>query len=225
MLATYTCVRGASSRSRAIAASNDARNSATGVISPACGRQASFAPIITVTSPGLCRAASAICPGSSSTRAPDLARFQLRDASAGAPTSRSARLFTAGSEPVAHDTSGQSVSSPQASKPRVMESPTAATDAGRGFHSGVGEGLGRAGAASRRSASAPLLLSGDPTHPDRAAPQTSASAPASAAARRTARRTGGTGGGGAQAPPSRVKASCRRATGPTVRHPKRPGAR
>ncbi|GAA3235786.1 hypothetical protein GCM10020256_53920 [Streptomyces thermocoprophilus] len=45
--------------------------------------------------------------------------------------------------PVAHDTSGQSDSTEQASKPRVMESPTATIDSGCGFHDGVGLADGR----------------------------------------------------------------------------------
>ncbi|GAA3065381.1 hypothetical protein GCM10020000_56460 [Streptomyces olivoverticillatus] len=46
--------------------------------------------------------------------------------------------------PVAQEASGQSESREQASKPRVMESPSEAIDAGRGFQAGRGLGLGRA---------------------------------------------------------------------------------
>src|SRR5690606_41480701 len=51
-------------------------------------------------------------------------------------------ICTASSVPVAQDTSGQSASTEHASKPRVIESPTAATDRGCGFQSGVGVGEG-----------------------------------------------------------------------------------
>ncbi|GHF70726.1 hypothetical protein GCM10018783_45470 [Streptomyces griseosporeus] len=45
--------------------------------------------------------------------------------------------------PVAQDTSGQSDSTEQASKPRVIESPTAAIESGLRFHDGVGLAEGR----------------------------------------------------------------------------------
>ncbi|SCE03419.1 hypothetical protein GA0115235_110970 [Streptomyces sp. DpondAA-F4a] len=176
-LDTYTCARGASARNCRSDASKEARKSATGVISSTESRQASLAPIITVTSSGRSFAASAICSGSCAIRAPDTAWFQLCEAAFEGPRSRSARLRTASSVPVAHDTSGQSASTEQASKPRVMESPTAATEAGLAFHAGVGDGL--------REGRAVLPPSPAPPQPVNTATPTVATAVSAAAARRT----------------------------------------
>ncbi len=77
-------------------------------------------------------------------REPETAWFQLFSAARDGPSSRSASERTEASVPVAHDASGQSVSTEQASKPRVIESPTAAIDRGRWFQSEVGEGDGEA---------------------------------------------------------------------------------
>lgn len=180
-LETYTCAFGAPARNCRIDASNDARKSATGVISRTESRHASFAPVITVTSSGRSFAASAICSGNCTIRDPDTAWFQLRSAAFDGPSSRTARLRTASSDPVAHDTSGQSASTEHASKPRVIESPTAATDPGRGFQSGVGEGDGEAprvaaGAFRDTPPSAPSEL-----HPASAATPTHESAVSAAA--------------------------------------------
>lgn len=52
MLDTYTCALGSFLRRVAIASSNCARKSATGVIAEVVDRHASFAPAITATSSG-----------------------------------------------------------------------------------------------------------------------------------------------------------------------------
>lgn len=101
-------------------------------------RQASLAPIITVTRSGFSFAAAAICSGNCAILAPVCAWFQLRVEAPDAPSSRTARLRTSLSVPVAQDTSGQSASTEQASKPRVMESPTAATEPGSRSQTGPG---------------------------------------------------------------------------------------
>lgn len=236
-LDTYTCVFGAEARSCRIEASNDERKSAGGVMRSTESRQASFAPIITVSSSGRSFAAITICSGSCAIRAPDTAWFQLCEAALDGPRRRTARLRTPASVPVAQDTSGQSASTEQASKPRVMESPTAATEAGLTSHSGVGEGL-RAPAVLRGEASP------SPLHP------VSAAAPASAAAARRApaplaRRRDERSGIPVFPPatcvnlplahprsprwqalmPSRVNARRIMGPGPTVRHTTGPGAR
>lgn len=117
--------------------SKEARKSATDVMVPVSAAHASFAPISTVTIAGWWAAAARAWSGRSATCAPDRATFQLL-----AAPSRVLTLSTCCRPPVAHDTSGQSDTGLQASKPRVMESPSAATLLGWVFH-------GRAGAASR----------------------------------------------------------------------------
>jgi len=74
---------------------------------------------------------------------------------------------------VAQETSGQSVSTPHASKPRVMESPTAASEAGLLSQAGVGFGEGFALAVG--AAESPPTAS-HPATPTRAAVRTAATA-------------------------------------------------
>ncbi|GED87226.1 hypothetical protein TNCT6_43110 [Streptomyces sp. 6-11-2] len=126
-----------------IAASNSARKTDTGVIVSRESRQASFAPAMTVTNCGFFRTACAIWPFSSAIRDPVTAKFQLRWAAPVNPSNRTARLLTDASLPVAQDASGQSVSTMQESKPRVMESPTAAIESGLVFQTGGGAADGR----------------------------------------------------------------------------------
>lgn len=85
---------------------------------------------------------------------------------------------TAGSLPVAQDTSGQSASTEQASKPRVMESPTAATEAGAVFQRG-------AAAFGVRSLPGPGSAESQPVT---VAARTATATPAPATVRRTLRR-------------------------------------
>lgn len=144
-------------------------------------RQASFAPIITVTRSGLSFAADAICSGSCAIRAPVSAWFQLRAAAPDAPSSRTARLRTPLSVPVAQETSGQSASTEQASKPRVMESPTAATEPGSRSQTGPGLADG--------CAAAPFVVpSGPESQPARTAVPSNESAARTVAAVRERRR-------------------------------------
>jgi hypothetical protein len=76
--ATYTWDLGESRRSVRSASSNCSRKARTGVIARVDPRQASLAPISTVTSPGRLAPARRICAGRSDIRAPVSARFQLR---------------------------------------------------------------------------------------------------------------------------------------------------
>ena len=107
----------------------------------------------------------AIWPGRSAIRAPVTRVVPAALAAAAAPEQPLRRgCRTAVSVPVAQDTSGQSESTVQASKPRVMESPTAASESGLRVPDGGGGRLrpaarpGRAGrvapAASQPSAAA-----------------------------------------------------------------------
>lgn len=95
-----------------------------------------------------------------------------------APSSRTARLFTSVLAPVAQDTSGQSASTVHASKPRVMESPTAATEDGLESHNGVGDGDGFA---SRARVPEDPSASPPPVRHNAARPRTAAVVPASTA--------------------------------------------
>jgi hypothetical protein len=81
--------------------------------------------------------------------------------------------------PVAQDTSGQSDSTVHASKPRVMESPTAAIDVG--LRSQVGVGFGNALAVVPRGAGE---LSPTASQPATATPRRAADARARAARER-----------------------------------------
>lgn len=144
-------------------------------------RQASLAPIITVTRSGFSFAAAAICSGNCAILAPVSAWFQLRVEAPDAPSSRTARLRTSLSVPVAQDTSGQSASTEQASKPRVMESPTAATEPGSRSQTGPGLADG--------CAAAPFVVPSRPeSQPVRTALPSNETAARTAAAVRERRR-------------------------------------
>ncbi|GAA3305207.1 hypothetical protein GCM10020295_58340 [Streptomyces cinereospinus] len=87
------------------------------------------------------------------------------------PSSRTATLSTSGLLPVAQDTSGQSVSTPQASNPRVMESPTAATEAGLRSHTTAGAASARCRPRPASSGASPPTAS-QPASPSTAAVST-----------------------------------------------------
>ena len=91
---------------------------------------ASLAPIRIVTCCGRSPTAFLACAGRSRILAPLAARFQLWEA--GLASTRAATLATERRLPVAHDSSGQSVRIPQASKARVMESPEGGQRGGAG---------------------------------------------------------------------------------------------
>ncbi|GAA3853105.1 hypothetical protein GCM10023084_04110 [Streptomyces lacrimifluminis] len=80
------------------------------------------------------------------------------------------------SAPVAQDTSGQSDSTEQASKPRVMESPTAAMEAGLLSQAGVGVADGFAFARVPSGAGDVPPAASHPATPSRAADTTAAAA-------------------------------------------------
>jgi hypothetical protein len=150
-LATYTCVFGSARRRDFSESSNSARKSATEVIAEVEARQASFAPTITVTNCGFGRRRLADLRGQVGHPRPGLRVVPTALGRARLPQQPYGETVDRGRLPVAQDTSGQSDRTEQASKPRVMESPTAASEDGLLSHSGRGGG-------GLRLAAVPLLL-------------------------------------------------------------------
>ena len=145
------------------------------VIAGTESRQASLAPTITVTSSGFCARRLRHLAGQVGHPGPGHRVVPAALRPPGAPEQPYGEAVDLGRVPVAQDTSGQSDSTEQASKPRVMESPTAAMEAGL---------LSQAGVRRRRTARPapacrPAPGESPPTASQPATPSTAAAAAAS----------------------------------------------